>query len=130
MVLVTVLTLTMPACSAHAPSRTAAHGVVSIGDVVTQEELVASGASSVYDALMRTRRQFFTSRGVSSLSNAPTDGVLVFRGGAIMGTLDVLNMLRPSDVRAVRHIGVTETYHRYGQHVAIGGLEVELVNDR
>jgi len=47
-----------------------------------------------------------------------------------MGTLTVLDMLKPADVRAVRRIGVTETYHRYGRYVSVGGLEVELVIDR
>ena len=47
-----------------------------------------------------------------------------------MGTLTVLDMLTPSDVRAVRRIGVTETYQRYGRNVSVGGLEVELAVDR
>ena len=54
----------------------------------------------------------------------------MFHDGAVMGTLTVLDMLRPADVRAVRRIGVTETYHRYGRNVSVGGLEVELVIDR
>ena len=73
---------------------------------------------------------FFSPRGVSSISNAPSDALLVFHDGQIMGTLTVLDMLKPSDVRAVRRIGVTETYHRYGRYVSVGGLEVELVIDR
>ena len=60
----------------------------------------------------------------------PGDAILVFHDGAVMGTHTVLDMLRPADVRAVRRIGVTETYHRYGRHVSVGGLEVELVIDR
>jgi hypothetical protein len=69
-------------------------------------------------------------RGVSSIANAPTDAILVFHKGAVMGTLTVLDMLRPTDVRAGRRISVTETYHRYGRYVSVGGLEVELVIDR
>ena len=69
-------------------------------------------------------------RGVSSISNTPPDAILVFHDGAVMGTLTVLDMLKPSDVRAVRRISVTETYQRYGRYVSVGGLEVELVIDR
>jgi len=130
MLFITMFSLTMPACYAHDPAHTAAPGHFSVGDVVSQEELVASGASSLFDALVRTRRNFFVSRGLSSLNNSPPDAMLVFRDGAIMGTINVLSMMRASDVRSVRRISATETYHRYGRNVSIGGLEVELVDNR
>jgi hypothetical protein len=122
--------LALTACHAHDPSRSATSGRVGVGDVVSHDELVASGATSLRDALVRTRRHFFTPRGRSSISKPPADAILVFHDGAVMGTLTVLDMLRPADVRAVRRIGVTETFHRYGRQVSVGGLEVELVIDR
>jgi hypothetical protein len=129
-ILLVLLSLSLTACHAHDPSRFAAAGRVGVGDVVSHDELVASGASSLRGALVLTRRQFFSPRGLSSISNTPSDALLVFHDGQIMGTLTVLDMLKPSDVRAVRRIGVTETYHRYGRYVSVGGLEVELVIDR
>lgn len=120
----------LSACYAHDPSRYTPLGAVGVGDVVARSELVASGASSLYDALVRTRRQFFAARGVSSLYNEPADDMLVFHAGMLWGTMDVLRTLQASDVRVVRRIGATETFHRYGRTVSIGGLEVELVNDR
>jgi hypothetical protein len=122
--------LALTACHAHDPSRAATSGRVAVGDVVSSDELVASGATSLRDALVRTRRHFFTPRGRTSIDKSPADAILVFHDGAVMGTHTVLDMLRPADVRAVRRIGVTETYHRYGRHVSVGGLEVELVIDR
>ena len=130
MSLLTVLSLTMLACYAHDPAQSAAPGRIGVGDVVSQEELVASGATSLFDALVRTRRNFFMSRGLSSLTNPPADAMLVFRDGAIMGTLNVLTMMRPNEVRVVRRISATETKHRYGRNVSVGGLEVELVDNR
>ena len=125
-----VLSLMTAACYAHDPATHAAPARVGVGDVVMREELVASGASSLYDALVRTRGNFFRTRGVSSLTNPPADAILVFRAGAIMGTSNVLSMLRPSDVRFVRRITASETYRRYGRNVSVAGLAVELVNDR
>ena len=125
-----LLSHTLTACHAHDPSRAATPGRLGVGDVVAHDELVASGATSLRDALVRTRRQFFTPRGLSSISHPPADAILVFHDGAIMGTLTVLDMLKPGDVRAVRRIGVAETFHRYGRYVSVGGLEVELVIDR
>lgn len=128
--LLVVLSFMMSACVAHDPATRAMSTYFGVGDVVTGEELVASGASSLYDALARTRGNFFRSRGPSSLTSPPTDAILVFRDGAIMGTITTLTMLRPSDVRAVRRISATETYRRYGRSVSVAGLEVELANDR
>lgn len=128
--LLLVLSLMMSACVAHDPATRAMPVHFGVGDVVTGEELVASGASSLYDALARTRGNFFRSRGLSSLTNPPSDAILVFRDGAIMGTITTLTMLRPSDVRSVRHISATETYRRYGRNVSVAGFEVELLNDR
>ena len=134
MLFLSVLSFTMLACYAHDPAHDpaapAALRPISVGDVVSQEELVASGGTSLYDALVRTRRNFFMSRGLTSINNPPADAMLVFRDGAIMGTLNVLSMLRATDVRSVRRISATETYHRYGRSVSVGGLEVELVDNR
>jgi hypothetical protein len=96
------------------------------GNEVYRAELVASGASSLYDALVRTRGLYFSGRGVSSLVDPPSDAFLVFRAGALMGTTESLRIMRPSDVRVVRHLSATETWQKYGRRVALGGFEVEL----
>lgn len=126
--LVVIASLAQSACAAQfhrAPTEGA-----SLGDVVSGAELTASGASSLYDALTRTRANYFTVRGTSSLVNTPTDPILVFHSGAVMGTSETLRIIRPSDVRVVRRISAIDTWQRYGRRVSIGGLEVELVNDR
>jgi hypothetical protein len=110
------------ACRWHAADP----GEPSVGDIVSGAELTASGASSLYEALQRTRTLYFRPRGISSINNTPMDAILVFRGGALLGTVEVLHSLRPSDVRAVRHLSAVETYHKYGRAVSVGGLEVEL----
>ena len=59
----------------------------------------------------------------------PGDDILVFRGGMLMGEINVLKMLRPDDVRVVRRLSAVDTYYKYGKHVSVGGLEIELVNE-
>jgi len=100
-----------------------------IGNEVSGAELSASGATTLYDALVRTRRQYFSARGASSLTIPPRDDILVFRGGMLMGETTILRMLRPSDVRLVRRISAVDTYYKYGRNVSVGGLEIELVNE-
>ena len=47
----------------------------------------------------------------------------------LMGEVNILKMMRPSDVRVVRRISAVDTYYKYGRTVSIGGLEIELVNE-
>lgn len=118
-----VTMMTLGGCGLHAARAVDARSRV---NEVDQAELRASGASTLYDALARTRSLFLRSRGPSSIYNAPLDAVLVFRGGALMGTIETLHMLRPGDVRFVRRLTPTETFHKYGRRVSVAGLELEL----
>jgi hypothetical protein len=102
----------------------------SLGDVVSGAELVASGAPSLFDALTRTRANYFTARGTTSLINPPTDRILVFHSGSLMGTSESLRNIAPRDVRVVRRISALDTWHKYGRSVSVGGIEVEFVGER
>ena len=119
--LITVV-LAASGCTMHAANGS----TTSAGNEVSQAELTASGASSLYDALVRTRGLFFHRRGASSINNSPADAILVFRGGALMGTTESLRMMRPGDVRFVRRLTPMETFHKYGRRVSMAGLEIEL----
>ena len=88
-----------------------------LGNEVSGTELTATGATTLYDALVRTRRQYFAARGVEHDACSPAnDEILVFRGGMLMGEINVLKMLRPSDVRFVRRLSAVDTYYKYGKH--------------
>jgi hypothetical protein len=115
--------------TSHAAPYAAQADAPKLGNEVSGTELAASGATTLYDALGRTRRQYFAGRGVSTAQRAPRDDILVFRGGALMGEATVLRMLRPSDVRVVRRLSAVDTYYKYGKSVSIGGLEIELVGE-
>ena len=120
-------------CASLAAPRATAHARLSdapkLGNEVSGTELTASGASTLYDALVRTRRQYFAARGANTMLLPAPDAILVFRAGMLMGEMDVLKMLRPTDVRVVRRLTAVDTYYKYGKHVSVGGLEIELVNE-
>ena len=120
--------IALAGCASMHPSVPAADAP-RLGNEVSGAELSASGATTLYDALVRTRRQYFNTRGVSTAQRAPHDDILVFRGGMLMGEATVLRMLRPSDVRVVRRLRAVDTYYKYGRSVSVGGLEIELVNE-
>jgi len=116
-------------CASLSGSRTESANTPKLGNEVSGSELSASGATTVYDALVRTRRQYFATRGVNTMMLPASDAILVFRGGMLMGEITVLKMLRPSDVRVVRRLSAVDTYYKYGKQVSIGGIELELVNE-
>ena len=109
-------------CQWHMTPREGA----ALGNEVSQAELTATGATTLYEALQRSRIRYFRPRGVMSFNNQPLDAMLVFRDGALMGTVEVLKSMRSTDVIMVRHLNSVETWHKYGRNVTIGGLEVEL----
>ena len=123
--LVGCASLATPKAVAHAKAADAPK----LGNEVSGTELTASGATTLYDALVRTRRQYFVQRGATSMTRPAHDAILVFRGGMLMGEMDVLKMLRPTDVRVVRRLTAVDTYYKYGKRVSVGGLEIELVNE-
>ena len=123
--LVGCASLATPKAVAHAKAADAPK----LGNEVSGTELTASGATTLYDALVRTRRQYFAQRGATSMMLPANDAILVFRAGMLMGEMDVLKMLRPTDVRVVRRLTAVDTYYKYGKHVSVGGLEIELVNE-
>ena len=123
-----VAVLMSQGCRWHTVPAGSVNGV-GAGNEVYRAELVASGASTLYDALVRTRGLYFNTRGASSLVDPPSDAILVFRAGALMGTTESLRIMRPSDVRVVRHLSATETWQKYGRRVSVGGFEVELATN-
>lgn len=113
----------------HVDARPGRAEAPRLGNEVSGTELTASGATTLYDALIRTRRQYFSARGVNTMQVPAHDAILVFRAGMLMGEMDVLKMLRPTDVRVVRRLSAVDTYYKYGKQVSVGGLEIELVNE-
>ena len=125
--LLVIASLGQPACASQ--WHRAAIEAPSIGDAVSGDELVATGAPSLFDALRRTRANYFVGRGTTSFLNPPTDPILVFHAGALMGTTESLRSIAPRDVRVVRRISATDTWHKYGRRVSVTGIEVELVGE-
>ena len=116
-------------CTSLATPRAEQASSPRLGNEVSGSELSATGATTLYDALVRTRRQYFNARGATTMMLTPSDDILVFRAGMLMGEINVLKMLRPNDVRVVRRLSAVDTFYKYGRVVSIGGLEIELVNE-
>ncbi len=111
--------LLLLAC-ATVPSRPASHDRTR----VTGEELVATHAASVYEALRQIRPEFLRSRGISSIQNPVAEVPRVFVDNVEMGDLEYLKLLNPGDVAEIQRLSAEEATTRWGTGYIGGALVV------
>jgi hypothetical protein len=95
-----------------------------IDNVITGEELVATEAATVFDALQRLRRLWLTGR--RRVSQQGTTSVGVYVGNQRMGDVDYLRTLDPRTVREVRYYTPREATTIYGTDAGGGAIVVTL----
>ncbi len=81
------------------PSTTGGSGR---SDVITREELDATGLGTLYDAIERLRPRWLTLRGQRSLGG--TTDIVVYQNQSYLGGIDVLRQLAPDMVVRVRYL--------------------------
>ena len=89
-------------------------------------ELQATGASNLYDAVMRTRPTFFATRGATSFLAEPAEAIVVVINRAIQGGVSELRGIDARIVRSIRRLNSAEVYQITGRSAPAGGIEVVL----
>ena len=88
-------------------------------------ELRGTGASSLYDAIVRLRPGYFATRGVASLSgDAPEILVVVDR--RILGGVSELRAIATATTKSVRRLSSADVLQITGRWAPAGGIEVIL----
>jgi hypothetical protein len=95
-----------------------------LGQRLTQADLEKANSESVYDAMVKLRPEWLSSRGPTSVTNSTPSTVDVFMNGNKMGTVDYLKELRVIDVVEVRFYNVGQASARFGMGHPRGVLEV------
>ena len=120
--------------AACGPAATTGGGPVSHNrDIVTRDELLATRATNLYDALHQVRPEFFTARGVSSIRLSTPDLPMVYLDRNRLGSLndsDGQDGLRGIDiniVREVRHLTPRESAIILGTDSPGGALLVTTI---
>ncbi len=111
--------LLLLAC-ATVPSRTAPRDRTR----VTGEELMATQAATLYDALRQVRPEFLQRRGFSSIQSPQADVPRVFVDNVEMGDVEYLKILNPSDVVEVQRLSAEQATTRWGTGYIGGALLV------
>lgn len=96
-------------------------------NMVTREELTATNARMVYQALERVRPSWLTSRGPANMGNVrdATEAVAnVYISGSRMGDVEYLKQVYVSDVHEVRFWGAGEAGAKFGMGNPRGVIEI------
>lgn len=94
--------------------------------VIDAPELTSTGASNVYDAILRLRPMFLTDRGSVSFINQPRQPVAVVVDKMWRGGIEELRVIDPRTVRSVRRLSAIEVYHLTGRLAPSGGVHILL----
>ena len=106
-----ILTLDPPAELREAADRRSA-GVASGGEVLTTDELLASGMLTLYEAIEHLQPRWLIPRGPNKYLRRLY--VYVYADGQRIGDVEVLRMMRPEEVEDVRYYNASEATQRFG----------------
>jgi hypothetical protein len=94
------------------------------GTLLTKDQLATANADNLYDAIVKLRPNWLTSRGPTSVTNSTPTGADVFMDGNMLGKADFLQNVRPGDVDAVRYWDSGSAAARFGMGHPRGVIEV------
>jgi hypothetical protein len=91
---------------------------------LTQEQLAATSSENLYDAIVKLRPEWVTSRGPTSVTDPTPTMPSVFLGGNMLGRADYLREMRVLDVTEVRYWEAGPASARFGMGHPRGVIEV------
>ena len=94
------------------------------GNVLTADQLARTNSEYVYDALMKLRPSWLTSRGATSLTDATPTSVSVFMGNSLLGKVEALREVRVVDVSEVKYWDAASASARFGMGHPRGVIEL------
>lgn len=93
-------------------------------NTLTQQQLSATNANSLYDAIEKLRPEWLTSRGATSVTNAAPTLASVYMNGTMLGKTDYLRDMRVLDVTEVRYWDAGQASARFGMGHPRGVVEL------
>src|SRR3954468_16575694 len=84
------------------------------GNTLTSEQLTATNAEKVFDAITKLRPSWLTTRGPTSVTDATPTGVSIFMGGTFLGKADYLQQVRVADVAQAKYWEPGSASARFG----------------
>ena len=92
--------------------------------VLTQEQLAGTDSGNLYDAIMKLRPAWLTSRGPTSVTDPTPTVPSVYMDGSMLGRADYLREVRILDVTEVRYWDAGRASARFGMGHPRGVIEI------
>lgn len=91
---------------------------------LTREDLASVNTDNVYDAIVKLRPEWLTSRGPTSATDATPTAVDVYMNGTMLGKADYLRDIHLLDVSEVRYWDAGQASARFGMGHPRGVIEI------
>ncbi len=100
-------------------------GEMSNSQLITEDEIVASRATTAYEAIQKLRANFLTYRGETSLNKSQSAPYpTVYLDGQEFGPIAILRTIPASQVSTIRLYRAWEATTKYGSRNMSGVIEV------
>lgn len=93
--------------------------------VITEDEIVASRASTAYEVIHKLRANFLTNRGETSLNRSQSNPYpTVYMDDQEFGPISVLSTIPAAQISTIRLYRVSEANAKYGTHNLSGVIAI------
>lgn len=116
-----LIPLCLAALAACAGSASQSRGS---SDILTREEISASGATTAYEAVVQLRPAFLRARGARSMRDPTPLTPVVYVNDMRHGGIDVLMSIRVEEIDEIRYIGAADATTRWGTGHSGGVIQV------
>lgn len=121
-----VLALVGVGCTRRPSSENPASAAAPRGssNILTQQQLNATNAPSVYDAIQKLRPEWLTSRGATSVTDETLTVASVYMNGNNIGKINALKDIRVLDISQARYWDAGSASARFGMGHPRGVIEL------
>jgi hypothetical protein len=114
------LAMTLGGCASGGAARPRSGA----GVILTREQLAGANSDNLYDAIVKLRPEWLTSRGPTSVTDATPTAVDVYMNGSMLGKADYLREVGLLDVTEVRYWDAGQASARFGMGHPRGVIEI------
>ena len=122
---VAILALAILAVACHRQSVEQA-GMRSARNVITQDEIDSTSASTVYDLITRLHADYLKDRGIISIKLNQRERAMVFLNDQEYGIPETLRNLPPARFSEIRYFAGTDAVVKFGSQY--GGGVIQLIS--
>ncbi len=101
-------------------------GTSGMRDILTAQDIAASGAQTAYEAVQRLQPNWLTTRGASSVNSSGPEQADVYFGGVNMGGPQYLQSVLASEVKELHYYDAGQAATRFGMGHPRGVIELTL----